>query len=290
MDNKSTIIITDSGSDLDRDVAREMGIEVLPLGVEINGQQYLDRVDLSPSELFHKMIHEKAHPKTSQVSLGTLQQTFQMLLSQGSQCIYISLSSKISGTYSSAILAQNEVGEGVYALDSRGASVGQALLAIEAAKLRDARSSVQDIINRVEWMSKRMEHIFCVESLEYLHRGGRISHTKALVGTLLGIKPILHFIDGAIFPLENTRSRKKAMSRILDLMEERGVDLPSQTIGLSYANNPETALEMKLHIQERFGCKDFFTSEIAGAIGSHAGPGTFSVFFLSGWQGGGTRR
>jgi DegV family protein with EDD domain len=278
-------IVTDTGCDLDSSMTQPLGITVLPLGVSIDGKEYLDRVDIMPAELAARMENEGIVPKTFQVPLSSIQTTFRNIIDAGDIPIYVCFSSRLSGTYQSALIATQEA-DGARVIDSKAASVGQGLLALKAQELVNAGASPDEIVKQIESMSKHMEHLFFVNSLVYLRRGGRISHTKAIVGTLLNIKPILHFIDGTIYPLENARSFKKAISRLLDLMEARGTDLKSQTIGISYAGNAETALTLKSQITERFGCTNFVISEIGAVICSHAGPGTCALFFLGPQQGG----
>jgi DegV family protein with EDD domain len=128
---------------------------------------------------------------------------------------------------------------------------------------------------------RRIQHLFIVGSFDMLKRGGRVSSTSAALGNLLNIKLLLHFVDGAIVPLEKVHGFKKARRRMLEIMEERGSNLADQLIGINHSNDYEGALELKSLIEERFGCKNFVISEIGAAIGSHVGAGTLSVFFLT---------
>lgn len=123
--------------------------------------------------------------------------------------------------------------------------------------------------------------MFIVGNFEMLKRGGRVSATSAALGNLLNIKLILHFVNGAIVPLEKTHGLKKAKKRMLEIMEERGRNLPQQLIGINHSNDYEGALEIKQLLEKKFGCQDFVISEIGAAIGSHVGAGTYSVFFLT---------
>ena len=126
-----------------------------------------------------------------------------------------------------------------------------------------------------------MEHIFTVDDLQYLARGGRVSKTAAFVGGVLNIKPLLHVEDGKLIPIEKVRGRKKVLKRMIELMQERGADVQNQLIGISHGDDEQTALELKAMIEETFGCKQFFISEIGCTIGAHAGPGTIALFFLN---------
>ena len=147
-------------------------------------------------------------------------------------------------------------------------------------------ASPEEITARLNFVIPRMEHIFAVDDLVYLKRGGRISSMKALVGGMLKIKPILHFVDGAIHQFDKVRSKKQVVMCMLEIMAKRGVDIPSQRIGINHADNLELAEEIKAEIANKYGIKDFILAEISPVIGAHSGPGTVSVFFLSEKQGG----
>src|SRR5699024_186709 len=132
-----------------------------------------------------------------------------------------------------------------------------------------------------QYHAKHMEHIFTVDDLEYLYRGGRVSRTAAFVGTLLKIKPILHVDDGKLVPLEKIRGSKKVLSRMLDIMEERGTDFKNQTIGISHGDDPETAQKLAEMIKEKFDVQKVLIEMVGAVIGAHSGPGTLAVFFLN---------
>lgn len=144
--------------------------------------------------------------------------------------------------------------------------------------------SKQEILKMLDFYVEHIEHIFTVDDLEYLFRGGRVSKAQAFVGGLLSIKPILDIpADGTLRPIEKVRGRNRVLSRMLEIIEERGgnADLRSQTIGINHGDDLEGALRLKDMIQERHGCTDFVVNIIGCAIGAHSGPGTLSVFFLN---------
>lgn len=159
--------------------------------------------------------------------------------------------------------------------------MGFALTVIRAAQAIAAGKDKSQVIAEIEDNIRRIQHLFIVGNFEMLKRGGRVSATSAAIGNLLNIKLILHFVDGAILPLEKVHGFKKARKRMLEIMEERGSNLADQLIGINHSNNYEGALELKSMIEERFGCRNFIISEIGAAIGSHVGAGTISVFFLT---------
>lgn len=205
---------------------------------------------------------------------------------EGNPCIYLAFSSELSGTYQSSVVIKEEVKE-TYAdldleiIDTKCASLGQGLVVLEAAKMAKNGASKEDILKRVAFLMNHMEHIFTVADLQYLVRGGRLSKVAGFIGGLLNIKPILNVEEGKLVPLEKVRGKKKVLSRIVDIMEERGKYLKGQTIAMTHGDDLETAEALKALITERFGCEVFIVNTIGAAIGAHTGPGVITLFFLN---------
>lgn len=169
----------------------------------------------------------------------------------------------------------------IHVIDTKCASLGQGLVVLHAAKLAKQGASVDEVVNAVKYQSEHMEHIFTVDDLEYLKRGGRISKAQAFVGTLLKVKPLLHVDDGNLVPLEKIRGSKKVLSRMLELMEERGLDLTNQTIGISHGDDLERAEQLSKMIQDKFNVSEnqIVIEMVGSVIGAHSGPGTIALFF-----------
>jgi DegV family protein with EDD domain len=278
-------LFADSASDLPAAYFNEHNIELLPLKVHINGQDYEDLVTIEPKTVFNK-IRDGHMPKTSQVSPDLFMKKFTELAESNQSGIYIAFSSQLSGTYQTAVMIRDQVKEEHPALDltiidSKCASLGYGLVVMKAAELLQNGGSKEEIIAASRFHSEHMEHLFTVEDLEYLAKGGRVSKASAFLGGLLNIKPLLHVEDGKLVPIEKLRGKKKLLKRILDLMEERGEDLSNQVIAISHGDDEEIALEMKKLIQEKFSPKDVYISIIGCAIGSHTGTGTLAIFFLN---------
>lgn len=281
------VIMTDSASDLPRTEAERLGIEIIPLNVSADGKEYRDRVDLAPEQLFREM-REGKHFRTSQPSVGAFEEAFRKHAEAGRSCLYIGFTSELSGTYQSAVLARNLVLEEhpdfeLELIDSRCASAGLGLVVLHAAEMAAKGAGLKEIAADVRWRAGHMEHIFTVDNLEYLQRGGRIGALSAFIGSLLQIKPILHVEDGKLVPLEKVRGKRKVLPRMVELMGERapGAQLDRQLIGICHGDDLETANELKAMIAERYGCSRFFVTMIGATVGAHAGPGTVSVFFLN---------
>jgi DegV family protein with EDD domain len=278
-------ILADSGCDLPYSFLQEHDITLIPLIVHLNDQDYEDFITIQPKQVYDAMRNGQI-VKTSQASPLKLKEVFTQYAKEKRPCIYIAFSSQLSGTYQTAMMIRAEVLEEypdfqLTIIDSKCASLGLGLVVAKAAQLSQTGMPYEQLCETVSEYCRHMEHIFTVDDLEFLARGGRISKTSAFVGGLLNIKPLLHVEDGKLIPLEKIRGRKKVFKRMLELMEERGVDLQKQTIGISHGDDEEAALELKKQIEEKFGCTDFLIYPIGGAIGAHAGPGTLALFFLN---------
>ena len=279
-------IITDSAADLPVELLQAYDIDLIPLRVYDEAEtEYLDGVTLKSVTLLQKM-REGAVYKTSLPSLETFQEKFVSYAKEGNPCIYLAFSSEQSGTYQSSVLIKEEVKEtytdlDLEIIDTKCASLGQGIVVLEAAKMAKEGASKEEILNRVAFLMDHMEHIFTVADLQYLVRGGRLSKVAGFIGGLLNIKPILNVDEGKLVPLEKVRGKKKVLSRIVDIMEERGKDLKGQTIGMTHGDDLETAEALKALITERFGCEVFIVNTIGAAIGAHTGPGALTLFFLN---------
>ena len=278
-------IITDSACDLSTERIQKYNIDVIPILVYLNDVEYKDGETLKATELYNNMRDGKIY-KTAQIPPQVFTEKFTEYAKKGEQCIYIAFSSGLSGTYNSAMMAKNEVLEDypefdIDIIDTKCASVGFGLVVYKAAQMAYQGKMKDEIIQAVNFYSQHMEHIFTVDDLEYLYRGGRVSRAAAIVGSMLNIKPILDVEDGKLIPIEKVRGRNKVLKRMIDIMEERGVDLANQTIGINHGDDIDGAMKLKEMIESKFGCDKFVINIIGCSIGSHSGPGTLSVFFLS---------
>ncbi|MFB4169739.1 DegV family protein [Virgibacillus sp. JSM 102003] len=278
-------ILADSACDLSKNHYNDYNIEMVPLTVHLDEKEYADGKEIKPKAIYDAMREGKS-PKTSQVSPQTFKTIFTSYAESNQTLIYPALSSELSGTYQTAKMMEQEVKESypdasIHVIDTNCVSIGLGLIILRAAELAKDGASIDKIIDTITYHSKHMEHIFTVDDLEYLYRGGRVSKTAAFVGTLLKIKPILHVEDGKLIPLEKIRGSKKLLNRMLDIMDERGTDFKNQTIGISHGDDLETAEKYAEMFKEKFGARDIVIEMVGSAIGSHAGPGTIAIFFLN---------
>ncbi|MDW0111437.1 DegV family protein [Sporosarcina aquimarina] len=278
-------IFVDSGCDLPKSYLEENDVTLLPLTVLLDGKEYQDIVEIDSKEVF-QAIRAGKQPKTSQVSPDRVLALWKEFAETGEDGIYIAFSSELSGTYQTSVMMRDQVKEGnpnmnLIVVDTRCASLGCGLVVEEAVRLRDAGEDVRSIERKVRKMAGNMEHLFTVEDLDYLAKGGRVSKASAFFGGLLNIKPLLHVESGRLVPIEKHRGRKKVFRRMLELMEERGDHVGDQIIAISHGDDEAGANELRDLIEEKFHPKEIQIHMIGSVIGSHAGPGTLAVFFLN---------
>lgn len=276
-------LYADSACDLDRAVLEGLGVGIFCLTTNIDDRSYRDRVDLSPPEFYKMIARPHVLPTTSQVAQAEFEEEFGRVMSESDdEIIYVAFSSGLSGTYQSACVARDRINpQRITVIDSLSASVGYALTVVRAARAIAAGMSKAEVIAEIEDNVRRIQHIFIVGNFEMLKRGGRVSATAAALGNLLNIKMICHFVDGKIIPLEKVHGHKKAKRRLLEIMREKGYDIPHQLIGINHSADLESAMELKGLVEAEFGCKEFLISEVGTVIGSHVGAGSYSLFFLT---------
>ena len=278
-------IFADSACDLPKSFFEENDVTFFRYMSLIDDKEYEDIVDIDSREVY-KAIRNGKQPKTSQVSPEFFMEKWEELATSGEEGIYIAFSSELSGTHDTAVMIKNQVLESnpdmnLIIIDSKCASLGYGLLVKEAVRLRNEGEDIETIERKIRFMAEHMEHLFTVEDLDYMARGGRVSKASAFIGGLLNIKPLLHVENGKLVPIEKHRGRKKVLRRITDLMAERGDHLSEQTIAISHGDDEAIALELKAAVEEIFRPKNIEIYLIGSVIGAHAGPGTVSVFFLN---------
>ncbi|WP_066295011.1 DegV family protein [Bacillus sp. FJAT-29937] len=281
----SVKILTDSASDLPLNFFEENNVTLFPLKVHLNDHEYEDLVTIDPKTVY-EAIREGKVPKTSQASPLAFEEAFTNMAKNNEDGIYIAFSSELSGTYQTAVMMLEQVKETypdfkLTIVDTKGASLGFGLIVQEAVKLAKDNASKETILEDITYRCKHMESLFTVHDLDYLAKGGRVSKASAFLGGLLNIKPLLNVEDGKLVPIEKHRGKKKLLRRIIEVMKERGEHFERQVIGISHADDEETALEMKDLIVQELNVKDVFISSIGAAIGSHTGSGTIAIFFLN---------
>lgn len=276
-------IFADSACDLPKSYYEKNPVTLIPLRVHIDETEYLDVMTIDSTQVYAE-IRQGKQPKTSQASPEQFLTLFEELARSGEEGLYIAFSSELSGTHNTAVMIRDQVKEdfpnlNLTIIDSKCASLGYGLLVKEAVRLQKLAEPVERIAEIIRFKATHMEHLFTVEDLDYMARGGRVSKTSAIIGGLLNIKPLLHVEIGKLVPIEKLRGRKKVMKRILEIMEERGERLHEQTIAISHGDDEAFALEMKGMIEDTFHPKQIEIHMIGSVIGAHVGPGTLGVYF-----------
>lgn len=277
-------IITDSTTDIPREIAQDYGIDILPLYVVIEDREYLDRIEISTQEVYSYM-RRGVVPKTAQVNYAETQETLRKRLLAGDDLIYIGFSAKMSGTFHLVSLILNNLqkefpNRRVASIDSRGGSLATGIIAMRAAESARNLEDFDQLSARIQTMVTNIEHVFVITDLVWLIRGGRISRTAGYTANLLGIKPVLDVNDGEIEVIHKIRGTKHAMAKVADIVAERASEYPEQMIGITHADDPSAAEQMKQLIRSRLPGCSFLTMEIGPVLGVHIGIGGVGVFFL----------
>jgi DegV family protein with EDD domain len=272
-------IVTDSTAYLPEEYVEAHDIHVVPLYVHFGSVAFREGVELTNAEFYDRLKAAPELPTTSQPSAGEFHGLFQSLVDAGHEVICLTISSELSGTYNSATAAVEMLGEApVSVVDSRSTSVGLQLLVEAAVDRAEAGQPRQAIVDELNAMKESIHVLFVVDTLEYLQKGGRIGPAKALMGTMLKIKPILFLNDGRIEPLEQVRSKRKALQRMLELIQERvGGDNRRVAAGVINALVPEEAAAMADQLAETMTCERLAVADLGPVIGTHTGPGVVGV-------------
>ena len=268
-------IVTDSTSYLSADEIREFDIRVVPLNVHFGEDQVFQEGITLDSNQFYAMLAEAPElPTTSQPAPGQFLEVFSEFTEAGHDVICLVISSKLSGTYQSALDAKQMLPDAnIVVIDTYTTVACLGLMVITAAEMAADGHTVEEIVARVEQMRDDMRLYFVVDTLEYLQKGGRIGAAAAFLGTLLKVKPILMLDEGVIQPLDKVRSKRKAIQRLLAELESHvSPDQPVQAIAM-HAQAPEEARELELEVRRRFNCCRFYSGEVGPVIGTHTGPG-----------------
>ncbi|MCP1123609.1 DegV family protein [Bacillus sp. 3103sda1] len=273
-------IVTDSTADLSPDVIEKYDIHVIPLSISVNGQTYLDRIDLQPDEFIEEMEKSEELPKTSQPAVGSFVEMYDRLGEDGSQVLSIHLTNGLSGSVATANSAATMTDTKVTVIDSLFISHALAYQVIEAAKMAQEGRSLEDILKRVEEVRKNTRLFVVVDTLENLVKGGRIGKGKAMIGSLLNIKPIASVEDGVYNPITKVRSQGQIVKTLAKIFEEDVAGKTVKAVAIPHAKALPLAQKMKEAVEKISGFTQseiFFTTPI---ISTHTGVGAigFSYF------------
>lgn len=280
-------IITDTTADLPESYIRENELGIMVVPYIMDGIPQGEERKMEVKEFYDRM-RGGMMPTTSQINPETAKEYLNGFLEESRQLLVLSFSSGLSGTCGNVSLAAREIMEErpdcrIVVADTLCASLGEGLLVHKAVQLKKAGKSLDETAQWVEAHKENLVHVFTVDDLFHLHRGGRVSKATAIVGTLAGIKPLLHVDEqGHLTAVGKVRGRKKSLQSLVDMMEKQVVSWRDKNdcIFISHGDCAEDADYVKQLVEERFGRKDFLINEIGPTIGTHSGPGTVALFFM----------
>lgn len=281
-------VITDSAANLNSEQIKVFGVKIISLSYNVNGEEFLSYIPGQETDYkaFYNMLRNKENVKTSLVSYERVETAFTEEFEKGNDILYISFSSALSGSFLVAKncaedLAEKYPDRKVVVIDSLCASAGQGLLVKYAVDKMNEGFSLEETAKWLEDNKLNLVHLFTVDDLFFLKRGGRLSGTVAVVGTILNIKPLLHVSDeGKLVSYGKARGRRSSINELVDRMGELGTNLNEQDVFISHGDCIEDAEYMAEQIKEKYAVKSITINYIDQVIGSHSGPGTLALFFM----------
>ena len=284
----SFVLLTDSSAALSAEMVRELDIQVLPLTFTLNETNYCnypDNRDMDP-HLFYEKLRAGEVATTAAVNMAQYTEMLEPLLQAGQDVLVLAFSSGLSATFQSSRLAVEELlekypGRRLYTVDTLCASMGQGLLVYLAARKRQEGASIEEVRDWAEANKQSICHKFTVDDLHFLKRGGRISTTTAMVGSMLNNKPELHVDkEGRLVNNAKTRGRQASLKALVDQMEQTAIDPHSQTVFISHGDCLEDAQTVAGMVKKRFGVQNICINYVGPVIGAHSGPGTVALFYI----------
>ena len=274
-------IITDSGIDLPGEL--DPRLTVIPLGITFGTTTYADGVDLTNDRFYELLIESDELPKTSQATPFVYQETFEDVRAAGDEAVVITLSSKLSGTYQSAVTAAADFPE-VHVVDGKNVTIGQSLLVLYALRLVDEGLGAAEIAEKVESVVDRVCLLALLDTLEYLKRGGRIPKSVGTIGELLSIKPVVGVEDGEVVMLGKARGSKNGRNQLHQQVEKHGIDFGMPVL-LGYTGLSQKLLKKYLDDnraiwEDKVAEKDLPITSVGATIGTHVGPGAIALAFF----------
>lgn len=282
------VLITDSSADLSQEMVQELGVTVLPLSFTIQGKIYRNYPDNREMDLplFYDMLRAGELATTSAVNVAEYTQAVEPILQEGKDVLILAFSSGLSSTYQASVLAAGELREKypdrkIYTVDTLCASLGQGLLVYLAAQEQRKGKSIEEVRDWAEETKLHLCHQFTVDDLHFLKRGGRISATTAVVGSMLQIKPVLHVDnEGHLINIGKARGRQASLKALVDKMEKTVTEEGRKTVFISHGDCRKDAVTVADMVRERFGTQDIRINYVGPVIGAHSGPGTLALFYL----------
>ncbi|MBO5845310.1 MAG: DegV family protein [Clostridia bacterium] len=279
------VIITDSSSDLTREILSDPEVVYLQLDVLMDGEPSRANCDVDIKDFYAK-LRAKKNATTSAVNIDKFLDTFDKYLSEGYDVLYLGFSSGLSGTFNAGFVAAKELSEKyperkIFAIDTLAASLGEGLLVYHAVNMKNAGADIDSVRDYIEENKLKLCHWFTVDDLFFLKRGGRINAATAIVGSMLSIKPVLHVDNkGRLISVSKARGRKAALDALFDRMKETAIDPEKQIVFISHGDCLEDAQYLADRIKNELGSPEVKLGYVGPVIGAHSGPGTIALFYL----------
>jgi len=275
-------IVIDSTSDVTNEIIEKYNLKMVPLTVNFEDESFLDKIELSSAKFFEKLAKSEKLPTTSQVSPGSFVEAFSEILLDGDQVLGIFLASEFSGTYDSARIAKDMIGsDNIRIIDSRSVCLGAFALILEAIELVNQNKTIDVIVAELGKAKENIVAVAGLDTLKYLEKGGRLSKSQAVVGSILNIKPIIEIKDGKLSVIEKIRGKNKTIKWFDEWIEKNNYDLSDKTVLLFHGRNEEQLKILREKIEEKYKVKNIIEQEIGPVIGTHAGPGVLAIGFLN---------
>lgn len=281
-------IMADSASEISTENARKYSIDMIPMIVTEGDREYLDGVNFSSEDLLQGLVSGRQF-KTAQIPLNTYLEKFKTYAEIGKPLVCFVLSSGLTGSYETALLAQKMIleehpGADITVIDSKCAAQGYGIVVLEAARyLEHCAESKKDLLEYIEYLKRHVVHLFTVEDVEYLYRGGRISRAQAILGGLLNIKPILDVSpEGALRPIGKARGTKNLIKSLKEEARNRigSLDISNQTVCISSGIDTTVQEEIRTFFEQEYGVRDFIIQKIGATVGAHTGPYMCTFYFF----------
>jgi DegV family protein with EDD domain len=276
-------VLTDSTAYIPSDLVKKHNIIVIPQVLIWENETFRDGIDIQPEQFYERLKKANSMPSTSQALPNDFVDHFNQLLDQGHEVLAVLISEKLSGTMSSAIQAKEAMpGKPIEVIDSKTTAMAMGYLVLQAARAAEAGASLQECKALVEKNIPNTGVLVTVDTLEFLHRGGRIGGGARFLGTALNIKPILEVLDGRLEAVERVRTRSKALARMIDLVEERIAGRSPVRIASLHASSLEDAQAVLDKLSSRIDVVEKLVADVSPVVGTHVGPGTVGITFMAG--------
>lgn len=273
-------IITDSVSDLPMKYVKDLDIKVLPLKVIFGDEIFKDGIDMDTKAMFKRLKNTNEYPTTSQITPAEFYDVFNEEISNSNEVICITMSSELSGTYNSAVIASREFDESkIRVIDSKAITLGYGLIVIEAAKMAKEGGNLDSIEKRIIQLVKSMEYLIVFDTLEYIYKGGRISRSQYMMSNLLNIKVIMTMQNGKVVAKDRVRGRKKAIKYLMDYIEKNNIDISKKIVGMNHANDESYLNELKDAFFSKYTPLETVFSEVGCTVAAYSGLSAVAIYF-----------